>query len=304
MSSRKTYRRECGYALSDLGVFTLSSSAATTATSAAWFNATANTSTLLYDDRHIYVATGANLGQQRRIRPGSYVPSTGTVTVYPDWTSPGAVEVELTGLLPCGSAGPSKSTTYNALINDALSLIDRDDIIAPAVTIVPDHALTTWVAWITEDRIKRLPDGSLDVREPSPAIFAAMSAPFRRWEYVDDVDTPKLRTFVLFTAASGNLEVHVRRPSDTWIKSSGTWAEGSGLTAETDEALPTTDQVVDVFLPLAYRALMNRQPGAPSDPQLMAKFTDALDRARSVPGYNRNAERRMMPEVAAMERAA
>lgn len=304
MTTLTTLRRECAYALNDLeGPYTLASSTTSTMVIAALVNATTGASTSAYDDRHVFVPS---TGEQVRVRPGGYAPSTGTLTHAPNSSSPGAVVVELTGLFAAKPGVAGALAAYHPLINQALGLIDIPRILAPSIVTTPDHALTTWVAWISEARIRRRPDGALDVREPSPlgASFPAVAIPARRWEYVGDEETPKLRAHAVFSAVSGSLEVHADGPAWSWTRVAGTWGEGSGLANESDEVLPETAHVVDVFLPLAYRALWNRQPGAPSDPALPRKFAGALERARGVPGYNRDAERRTMPDADALAREA
>lgn len=283
MPTRPSYRRECGYALDDLGLHTSSSSTTGTLVFPALVNGTTGASTLTYDDRYLFLPAS---GEQLRVRPGGYAPSTGTLTHYPASSNPGAVVAEFTSLFPVAAA-PGEATTYHSLINQALSLIDVEDTLSVSITSNADHSLATWVHWIADERIRRRPDGTLDVRESRGANTAPIAVPGRGWEYVADANTPKLRARVPFAVTSGTLEVHVLRPADTWIAVGGTFAESTaGLTAESDQALPPVRDVVRVFLLLAYRALLNRQPGAPSDPQIMKKFLDARDDAQSVRGFN------------------
>ncbi len=288
------YIPKCASALDDFEYHDLASSTATSGTATSAVNVTTNISTARYDDRYIFVASGSNANQQRRVRPGGYDPTTGRWLIYPDWTSPGlGATVYLTGLFPVALSGTaSQGTWYIGLINQALALIDREDTLSIAVTTATDYALTTWKDWIAEDRIRRTPDGGFDVREPAPISgLPAVPNPVRTWQFFADGELPKLRTVAPFSAATGTLEVSVRRPSDTWISVSGTWAESSvGLLNLADNALPPVSHVVPVFLMLAYRSLMNRQPGAPSDPTIIEKYTDAREAARLVPGYNRRAE--------------
>lgn len=281
MPTTAAYYLACAEALDDLGRYTLASSSASTMVISALVNATANASTQAYDDRYVYVPSTA---EQVRVRPGGYAPSTGTLTHYPNSSNPGAVAVVLTHLFPIKGGVLGESFAYVPGINAALRMLLVEDEVTQAITTSDEYALSQ--AWL--DRPERL----RYVLEPSPiAGRRPINAGWRGWRLDPNGPTSTLRFDAPFSTASGNLTLGVLRPADTLINGADST---TGLVAESDTAVPTIDEVVTVYLMLAQRALMARQPGAPFDPKAHQKFIECREMARALKRYDSTLERLVM----------
>ena len=248
---------EAGRALDDISEHLVSSSAARTVTLLSLKNATANASVHRYDGTHVFYRDPGGEGQSRAVRPGGYDPVTGTLTVYPDWTTPPGISgIYLTNLFPIISQGSDQDATYRGLLNMALRRQAGRDRVELAIGTHWQYPLGGF-SWL--DRPERL----LGVFESGPTGRGAVDAGWRGIRLVLDGPTPFLEVRAPFSEATGSLTLEVNRPGDSLIETAGVWAEGGGLVNDTDRCLPSTSDVMPSFLAAAYDALTARSPGRP-----------------------------------------
>lgn len=256
MATRASYRRALAYALNDLGVYPVSSGTGTTVTIVTLADSTSDASTHRYDGRWVYLATGAGQGTQRRVKRGGFTPSSGALTLELSWTAPSSPdEVELTGLFPCQAGGLGSTSVspedpgYNGLVNRALSLLLVPDRVTLAITTADTYSTTTW-PWL--DRPERL----VRVLEPAPVAGGApVDASWRGPQLVVDGPAPFLQLNAPFSTATGTLTLDVLRPADTLISGA---ESTTGFTAEGQTAIASVNDVREIGLLEAYRALRHR----------------------------------------------
>jgi hypothetical protein len=280
VATRAQYRRALQAALDDSGIHLLSAATSTTASISTISDATTNASANRYDGVWIYVASGAQIGAQRWITPGSFVPSTGTVTVEFGWTAPAANDViELTSLFPCEAQVAAGSTSYNAIVNKALSRLWAPDRISATFAGGTTASLAAYAYWL--DRPERL----VRVLEPAPVSgYQPVPCDWRNPQLILDGGTPTLQ---IDTPYTGTLTLDVMRPGDSLVSGA---ESTTGPTSETATCLPSLNDVVTVGLEEAYRALMHRSTARPSgnwadklkDQQALVQQLRYLDRTQAV----------------------
>jgi hypothetical protein len=266
-------------ALDDGSAYASTSSSATTVTLPALANATPNASHNAYDGAWVYIATGpaGQVGQQRRVQAGGYDPSTGTLTITPNWTTApsGGVIVEISRLFPATSppsaviptvAGVGgEDPSYRTLLNRTLSLCAKPaEILLPIGTARTYDLSGYW--WF--DRQERL----LGIWEPDPIDGLPQRSDWRGWAVRWNADATLLTTRAPFSAASGSITLEVLRPCVAWIRNDTVWAQSeNGLVDDDDtsnEAMMVAadvdpEDIMPVFLMCAYEALSARSPGRP-----------------------------------------
>lgn len=288
ISARRTLAR----ALDDLGVAPVTASSASTFASDGLVNGLPGADVTTLDGRWAYVAyttlpLQAGAGQQRRVRPGSYVPSTGAATVDPAWTAPVVgLEIELTGLFPCSTFGDDSS--YLWMLSSAADRILADDHLTVAVVAQQQEYLLGAYPWC--DRPERI----VDVKDPPRAAGHPYRPTWRRWE-------PKLDngfcwiSFLdaAYPRAGTSFQVRVRRPVSSLVNGV---ESTTGPLLDTDAVMVPLQDWVDVALIYAYQSLATRARGRPDGGVWLARWKDQLAHVeRTVRGYDGAAPR---PETA------
>lgn len=263
----RTLRQAIEAALDDGGRFAVSSAAASTVASAALVNATSNASANTFDGAWVYLASGAAgvVGQQRMVKPGTYVPSTGTLGIFPPWTSTptGGEIMEVTRVFPsvagANVAGVTmEDTSYQSIENRALSRLAIPDRVEFAIGTGWRYATTSY-PWL--DR----PERFVRALEPGPTGLMPVDCTWRGVQLRLDGATPHLEIAAPFEHAGGTLVLEVIRPGNSLINvSGGGWAESSvGLVNDDDYCLPSFEDVFPEAMFCAYQALAARSPGRP-----------------------------------------
>ena len=205
-----------------------------------------------FDGWYIYGLESPILGQQRRVAKGTFVNSTGQLTMSRNWSTPVSSGTDLELLTPLPAVSQDGSPGWRELINEALKtcwFLDRLSIAGVTSQLV--YSLTSY-AWLTRrDQIGPL---------YGPITSASDEIPLR-WSGAArlrlDADTPKLELATPVETGQ-TFFLDVLRPADTWIKVSGTWGDSTvGLVNESDEALPDESLVACVATAYAARALAN-----------------------------------------------
>lgn len=244
--------------MNDGGVYTANAGAASTVTISALINGHASASPDAFDGYHVYDATSPRWLQQRTVRTGTFVPSTGALTIDPPWGTVPVIGdvIEITNQFPSYRDVATGDTAWIDLINRALSrFLIRDRI---ALSITGQTASLSAYPWL--DREERL----LDILEPGPTGGLPISARWRGANLRLDADTPVIEMPAAL-AGTQSLTLVVLRPADTRIAVSGIWSDGTdGLLRDTDEAVPPVNDVLAATLVEAYFDLMNRSAGQPS----------------------------------------
>lgn len=258
MGTLLTYWQALARALDDLdGPYAVASAASNQVASARLVNNTPSASLHRYDNAWVHVDTGAGAGQLAHMVANGYVPSTGALTLTPNWTtipSP-ADQFSLTYLFPARGGAVGADTDYRSLVNRALALILAPDRLSIAITTADTYSTTAY-PWL--DR----PDRLVRVLEPAPMSGRAPTdASWRGPRLVVDGASPFLQLNAPFTTASGNLVLEVWRPGDSLVNGV---ESTTGLSAGTDTALPRVEDVVMVALLEGYQVLANRNPSRPS----------------------------------------
>jgi len=284
-------------ALDDEGTYPSSAATSTTATFGVLANSTSSASTRRYDGRYLLVASGTGIGQQRRINPNTYVPSTGAVTVNAAWTiNPGTNDLILMASLfpPFEGLTPGEDTSYRTLINRGLEKLLVPRRVTLSITTSDSYALTTW-PWL--DRDARL----LAVLEPSVQTGRqAVDASWRGPRMIVSGGTGNVLTLKTpFASASGSLTLETLSPVSRWING----AESSaGLVSLTDTAEVTIPDAITAILPEAYQALMARNNGNPTG-EWARKLADARANAAALRYYDDTLTKPAAPAPAAAEAA-
>lgn len=285
MPSFPEYRRVLGRALNDLRVYPVTGATVTTVTSGALADSTADASAHRYDGAYVYYTTGAAAGNQRRVAPGGFATTTGTLTLALIGAPPASGDVlEITRLFPVVEQVPSEDASYLSLINRALAQLWAPDrvTLSFAGTSEASTALYPWL-----DRPERL----VRVLEPAPVSgFPDVPCAWRGPRLILDGTAPVLQLARPFT---GTLTLEVRRPGDTLIE--GVETTG-GLIAEHQTALPAVEDVLLGGLAEAYAVLMNRGPGRPGESRWADRYTEARARFEGLARFDRG---RQAPRPAA-----
>lgn len=280
-------RRALEQALDDSSVHAVSGGGANTAASATLVNATANASTIRFGGRFIYATDQTVQGTQRVIRPNSYVPSTGTVSIDPAWAGPGSGSLEITSLFPCVPSPLIPTTSYLDLINAALRKQRVPGRVSVTILAGSETIAVSSFSWLLgrPDRVQRDEQGRPIVYEPGPFSSANIRSHHRSWELIEDDETATLRTSMPF-AANTAIEVAVFRPADSRIFSgaSSTWGESTaGLSRDDDQSIPPINETVEIAKAEAFLALAVANHGG-------ANWWDAYEkqivRAESQPTYD------------------
>lgn len=288
MVTLAAYRQALAAALGDGAVYSIASATATTATIGGLIDSSSNASTHRYDRHWIHAPTNAGIGQTRIIKAGTYVASTGTVTIQVAWGSNPAVSapVEITSLFPAEQDTMSDETSYRTLINRALGRMVMPDRLSVSITTDDSYSLATWQAWL--DRPARL------MRVLEPAVISGRQptdAAWRGWQLVLNAELPLLTFDAPFAAATGNLTLEALRPASTWIESSGTWGESTvGLANDTDEAKPPIEDFLPFGVMEATAVLMKRSKGRPVG-NWSDLYADAREWARAGRYWDTTSER-------------
>lgn len=280
----RALRQACAYALDDLTLVEVSSATTNTVVSPQLVNAVAQASDSTYGGNWVYVNSGAGIGQQRVVRPNGYAPSTGTLSVDAGWSTlpTNGAGLEITRLFPCVGLVQRADTDYRTLINracDLLDVFDRIDIETAAGART--YTLANYAAWL--DRPGRV----LAVFDPPRAHGAPRMPTWRRWEVVFDAGAPFLQFEDSgYSVGGATFQVFVRRPARSLVNG----ADSGGLTNDADTVDARTEDVVTVFLMLAYEVLATRSTGRPSGPW-QARFESQREMARALAMYDATRER-------------
>lgn len=244
--------------LDDIAQHSVASATSSTVVVTQLVNLTTGASADRYNGTHVFHRQAGLPGQSRTVRPGGYAPSTGTLTVFPNWTTtPTAGDlIYLTHKFPVISEGADGGTDSRALVNKSLRKLSIPDRVHLAIGTGYAYPLTSFT-WL--DRPERL----VRVLEPGPTGGEPVDASWRGPRLVLDGPTPTLNLRVPFENATGSLTLEVMRPGHTLIATAGVWAESTGLINDTDQCLPNAEDVLPQFMAEAYAALASRTPGRP-----------------------------------------
>jgi hypothetical protein len=252
--SLQTFRRAIA---AELGPFVVSTTTTTASDSVSFTAATlvsGNACGAHFQHHWVYLTatTGANLAAQRMVATNSgYDPDNGSVTVARSWATSvvSGVGFEILSRMPAitdelGNIG------IREVVNDTLMSVPAIDLLpVTGVTSQEAYDVTTTYSFLTE-KSQILGIYFQDVTDEVPKPTA------HRWEWVLDVDTPKLLLPGEPFVTGETFYLKVRRPSKSWVKTDGTWAaDTDGLQNDTDEALPLVQIVRAQALSTCYRML-------------------------------------------------
>lgn len=299
MTNLRDIRRSGAYALDDLGgpFLALSGSTTTSVTLGDLVSLQPNVSVGRFNGRWIYHVpqTGsAPTPQQRIVRPGSYVASTGTISIDGPWLPPGLYDlIEFSSLFPFDTPPFTSDTSYKTLINIGLKKLLIGDRVTLSISTSQVYTLPYYVT--DESRLKA-------IWEPAPFGTAPIDAGWRGPRFVRDGAANLLVFDVPFGTATGSLSLDVLRPADTLIGVNAAALSDStvGLVNEADEISPqiTLDEIREMFLAEAYRVLDNRHDNA----RWAGKFPIQQAIAEAQPHYIKSAQ--PAPAPAAPNQAA
>lgn len=281
-----TARRDLARSLDDLGIAQVTSATTTAFTAALLIDGIASPDTTRFNGRWAYTSYGAlpaptGGGQQRRVRNGSYVGSTGTVTIDPAWTAPTAgVEVELTGLFPANPQIGEDGSYLGHLraASDRILVEDHIDVTTTETSGRPTQAyLLSDQPWL--DRPERI----LAVKDPPRAVGYPFRPTWRRWSAKFEQGAVFIEFEDRAYPAGSLFQVQVLRPASSLING----AESPiGVLLDTDTLNVVNRDWVDTALVYAYQALFNRNRGRP-DGGYYQKWKDQLAWVeRNVKGYD------------------
>lgn len=283
MPTRREYRRALGYRIGDYGVYKTTSVGNVGGTTVICADAfRSDTSPGLLPDTHlayawVYMPDMAFPNQRRALKSG--LAQNGTITLEAPLGQQAQTTswVEISRLLPPSNtltAGIGQSV--EGCVIEGLRHLLIEDEFTLSITTSDEYSLSSYRFL---DRQARL----TAVKEAAPvAGRAPIDSSFRGWELVLDAELPKLRCRMPFATATGSITLHVRRPADTWLATSGVWAaDTDGLGAEADEAVPEIAEVVTAALPFAYLAILESRSGA-ARAEYLARYQQALAEARNL----------------------
>lgn len=203
-----------------------------------------------YQGVHAYVASGALVGQQRRVKLGGFSAASGTLTMSRAFSAPclaGSV-VELHSRLPAIATEDGR-VGLRECINWALEVCPQVIRLEfSGVSGQYQYGLENF-PWLT-DEVQVGP-----AYDPASAAGLNPNAHTGGARLRLDAETPLLELDSPFTTGQ-TFEVELSIPGDRWIKSGGAWGRSEvGLVNEDDEALVDRRLVEQVGLAYAYRAL-------------------------------------------------
>lgn len=250
-TSRRTYRHRLARELGLFMVATVTSRAAGPELERYVISTAAQSDAApreLFDGLFLYVTSGAEAGQQRRLVSRGWDGPLGALVVdYPfdAALAPGST-FELS-VLPAeeylGTAG------LNDLLNEALEtlpVIDYTSITLTATGGVPD---TEYSLADYEWPIKSVQ--AVCYPRTSTASERRREMP-RRWDFVQDAEAPILSFRELPGQVGDEIDVKLHRPAHTRIRQGGIWADTTeGLADDDDEALYDVRPVVAAAKPIA-----------------------------------------------------
>jgi hypothetical protein len=201
---------------------------------------------------YLNTSTGANLAAQRQVATNSgYDPDNGSITVARAWATSvtSGVGFEILSRMPAvtdelGNVG------IREVVNDTLMSVPAVDLLpVTGVTSQEAYDVTTLYSFLTEkSQILGVYFQDTTDEVPKPAHV--------RWDWVLDVDTPKLLLPGEPYVTGETFYLKVRRPAKSWVKTGGTWAaDTDGLQNDSDEALPLLQVVRAQALSTCYRML-------------------------------------------------
>lgn len=264
MATERAIRQALARSLDDIGVYTVISSTATTATLNHWAITLTGASDRRYDGRWIFVKSSGPGPVQRAIKPDGYAVATGVVTAMNDsgWdtTLNPNDEVEITGLFPSAPYdGPGgEDTDYRSLINRGLARLlieDRLDVTTVADQWAYPFSLTTY-PWL--DRMTRV----MAVLDPPRATGLPRRETWRRHHWKIDGGAMTLEFDDRPYPTSGaTFQVKVLRPANTLVNDADST---TGTTAPTDTVVVSVEEAVTAARLYAFEALLTRSKGRPS----------------------------------------
>lgn len=257
MATLLVLRQTLARALDDIETYTVSSAAPSQIAANQLVNNTTGASTARYNERWVYVNSGAAAGQQRRVINGSYVPATGALGNTPPWdTTPVAAQTfELTGAFPSAPSGVGADTDYRSILNRALALlyVRWTDTVSISTNTYTDLTANQ-IVWLTQ------PDQV--IRWTEPAYVTSRAKPDASWRGIRLVFDAAPQVEVRAPLASvGDLTLEAWCPAVNLVNGA---VSSTGLSADTDTSLPRVNDVVLVALMECYQVLANRNPGRPT----------------------------------------
>lgn len=211
-----------------------------------------------FGGRYAYLASGALLGEERRVGSTGYTASSGTLLVSRAYsgTPASGVTVELASALPATDFDDVEGV--NSAINWALRRTwFRDRLSFTPVADQKFYSLLPYLHWLRDDfRLGHIYDDATDALG-NPTIHRGGS-----W-LRDDGELPMLEIAVPFPATATIFFQDVLRPGHTWIKQGGAWSESTtGLVSDSDEALVDPNLIVEMALVHCYGQLSKlAEPG-------------------------------------------
>jgi hypothetical protein len=201
-----------------------------------------------------FVASGAEVGEQRRVKRDSFINTAGSLLVVRDYDAPieAGTVVEFLWRLPADSEDGMPGV--HDLINRALDELWTIDRI-PLTTVANqrNYSLSDYPWLNDQDQIGSIYGPIADAETENP----------RRWlgggHIRPDADVGVLELDVPFSTDDETFWLEVARPDKRWIKSGGAWGSSNvGLQAEDDEALADPRLVTEFVLAFAFEALIGQ----------------------------------------------
>lgn len=290
MPTLLAYRRALGYALDDLGEYTVTSATSTTTTVARLADSTANASDRRYDGRWAYISAGFAAGEGNTVKPAGFAASTGVITYVRGWnTAPHAADtLELTGLFPA-VPGLGEDTDYRTVLDRGLGRLlveDRLDVTTVADQYTYAFSSSTY-PWL--DRMTRV----MAVLDPPRATGLPRRETWRRHRWKIDGGAMTLEFDDRPYPTSGaTFQVVVLRPANTLVNGADSTV---GLVADTDTAVPSVEEVVTVARMFAFEALLTRSKGRPSG-DWAGQYAEAKKDAMRLARYDRSQDAAPEPQ--------
>lgn len=249
-------RRVLAAALNDHAAYVASAGTTSSFTSVLLIDSTTGASPNRLKDAWAYIATGATVGGQSRVKSGGLTPASGLVAVTPTWAAPvPGAEIEITRLFPAvsSSAVPTaENVSYRTVINRALQrMLIPDQITLSSVAGQYAYSLNTYAAWLTDrERILALYDPPMLTGYPP----RENSRNLRRLDF--DAGVPTLYLQAAYAGTDEPIRLDVIRPASTWVNDAETHPS-VGVSAETDSVLSHVrlDEFLVIGLAEAYKAL-------------------------------------------------
>lgn len=250
-----TYRRDIQ---SELGPFVVNTT--TTAASdllsftcASLVSSNASSSHFQGGWAYLNATTGANLAACRKIASvAGFDPDAGACTVSRAFATTVTADMgfEISLKVPAITDDFGVKGVREYLNETMLAQPPIDLLPVSGVTAQSAYDVTTTYPWLVRsDQILGIYFQNTNDEIPLPTAYT--------WEWVYDVDTPKLFIPAEPFTTGQTFHLKVRRPAQTWIQQTGgTWmADTDGLQYDTDEALPLRPIVKAQTLTSIYRWL-------------------------------------------------